>query len=122
MLAEADKLQHRFASEDKMTIQEYLDKRLQLYNEAGEIDDDAQVRRLHGGLDPLLAALIDLNRETTNKVSELKTKIATKEHSARAAWKQQQTWISQSARRYDERPRNNFERTRYQEGFQNRTY
>lgn len=61
-LLEADSLQHSFAVEDSMTLQEYIDRNLALNNDAGELDKDAMVQRLMFGADPALAKLTEKER------------------------------------------------------------
>jgi hypothetical protein len=54
-LSEADAVRHSFADESKLTVREYITKKTQLYQEAGEEQEDLIVKRMHEGLDPTLA-------------------------------------------------------------------
>jgi hypothetical protein len=54
-LSEADAIRHSFTDKSKLTVREYITKKTQLYQEAGDEHEDLIVKRLHEGLDPTLA-------------------------------------------------------------------
>jgi hypothetical protein len=87
-MLEADSLQHSFAAEELITLQEYIDQKLALYNKAGELDEDAMTQRLMLGADPALAKLVDMDRYHTS-VDDIKAQLTVREWAARKDWKKQ---------------------------------
>lgn len=85
MITEADQLSHSFADESSLPLQTYIDKKVSLYNEAGDVDEDQIARRIVLGLDPALAKLVDVryNRLT---VDDVKMQITSREYAARRDW------------------------------------
>jgi hypothetical protein len=86
-LKEADELTHSFAEESKFNVHQYITKKTQLYSEAGEVNEDLIVQRLHGGLDPTLAVAVQLS-SFQNTVAEFNMKVYAAEPSTRARFRQ----------------------------------
>ena len=102
-LIEADQLRHRFDDESALSLQAYIDKKIRLYNESGDIDEDAQARRLVQGLDSRLAKLLSLRPTADNTLQQLKTQIASREHIARRDWQEATEAAAKDLKRMDER-------------------
>ena len=86
-LKQADRMEHRFADESILDVRQYITKKAQLYNEAGEENEDLIVRRLHDGLDPTLAAAVPL-RSNNNTFFSFARKVYSAESAARAQFLQ----------------------------------
>jgi hypothetical protein len=59
-LVRADNIKHTFKDETTMDVRKYITVKQGLYTEAGETNADNIVRRIHDGLDPMLAACVQL--------------------------------------------------------------
>ncbi|KAK7992138.1 hypothetical protein PG988_000932 [Apiospora saccharicola] len=102
MLREADKLRHDFGQEDQLSLNGYFDKRVNLYREANEVDEDSMVRRIHAGLDPILKQRIQLRRDPSNNLADFRKEIAETEHDAREEWERQDKQRKASDKRIEE--------------------
>lgn len=85
IMKKADKMTHSFEKEDELPLRQYIDEKIYLYNEAGDVDEDAQVRRIHAGLDADLQASIAL-RSTNNTLENFKDLISRNEYNVRQRW------------------------------------
>lgn len=83
-MAEADDLNHSFADEDKLTLRQYIDRKLTLYNETGEMDEDAKARRIVMGVDPILANLIEIKEDCS--VDSVCQQFGSQEYAARRSY------------------------------------
>lgn len=86
LMAKADEMSHSFRDEERLPLRKYIDDKIYLYNEAGEIDEDAQVRRIHAKLDPELRAAITL-RAQRNKLEDFKQLVSRAEYNVRLKWR-----------------------------------
>jgi hypothetical protein len=86
-MRQADELRHHFG--DELDVHDYIDKKIRLYREAGNVDEDQIVRRVYHQFDPILHDMITLNRDT-NTLLELNTKVSEKLSSAEAKWKREE--------------------------------
>lgn len=84
IMQEADDLKHSFSDESQVDLKSYIDRKLTLYNEAGEMDEDAKARRLVMGVDPILANLITLDADTT--VDDICNQLSSREYTARRSY------------------------------------
>ncbi|KAL6898319.1 hypothetical protein GGI43DRAFT_428504 [Trichoderma evansii] len=84
-MAEADQLKHSFDTEDELSLQEYQDRKIGLYNEAGDMDEDAMARRLVMGVDPALGKLIDVDPDNLT-IERVKQQLVQREWTARRDW------------------------------------
>jgi hypothetical protein len=80
-------MQPRFDDETEMDGREHISRKYGLYREADETNQDNIVRRIHGGLDPTLAAAIPL-RGANNTMNDFQAKVYAAEHQARHQYKQ----------------------------------
>ena len=71
--AEADNMLHRFNGENS-DVREYMTRKMELYQEAGETSEDLMVRRIHAGLDPTLKTSVHLAR-LGNTFDEFQAKV-----------------------------------------------
>ena len=94
-MLEADSLCHSFATDTTLSLHEYIDKKIALYNEAGEMDEDAKARRLVMGVDPALSKLIDVHRFGVT-IDEIKAQLSAREWAARRDWSNQQDQVKSS--------------------------
>jgi hypothetical protein len=80
-LQEADHMQHSFDKESELPVRDYLRKKQALYIEAGEVNEDLIVRRLHEGLDPTLRLVVKL--DSTNTIERFTASVYAQEALAR---------------------------------------
>jgi hypothetical protein len=80
-LQEADQMKHSFDKEADLPVRDYLRKKQALYIEAGEVNEDLIVRRLHEGLDPTLRLAVKL--DSTNTIERFTASVYAQEASAR---------------------------------------
>lgn len=85
IMKKADRMTHSFEKENELSLRQYIDEKIYLYNEAGDVDEDAQVRRIHAGLDPDLQAAIALD-STDNTLEKFKDLISRNEYNVRQKW------------------------------------
>lgn len=76
---------HSFEKEDELSLRKYINKKIYLYNEAREINEDAQVRRIHTGLNSDLQAAIPL-KSTSNTLEDFKDIVSRNEYNVRQKW------------------------------------
>lgn len=96
-LKQADNMRHTFADETTLDVREYITRKIQLYNEAGEDKEDLVVRRLHEGLDPTLAAQVPL-KPYRNTIDDFCAKVYSAEPTARAQYNQYESMYARLAR------------------------
>ncbi|KAH7124582.1 hypothetical protein EDB81DRAFT_911483 [Dactylonectria macrodidyma] len=85
IMIEADNLRHSFREEDQLSLQAYIDKKIRLYNEVGNIDEDATARRILMGVDPALAKLVSLGHGDCT-IQHIKEQLTAREFAARRDW------------------------------------
>lgn len=81
-MEQADAIGYRFDRENTLPLQRYIDQKIHLYNEAGEVDEDAQVRCIDTKLDPALRTAIQLDRRN-NSLNDFRKQISSVEWSIR---------------------------------------
>ncbi|PFH62964.1 hypothetical protein XA68_10715 [Ophiocordyceps unilateralis] len=84
-MIEADQLVHRFDNEDELSLQAYIDRKIQLYNEVGNTDDDTVARRVLMGVDPALAKLVSLPSGRVT-IEEVKHQLISRQYAAKRDW------------------------------------
>ncbi|KAG5941963.1 hypothetical protein E4U53_007310 [Claviceps sorghi] len=89
MLMKADRLKHSFAKEDDLSLQDYIDQKIAMFIEAGNIDDDQIARRLVMGVDPSLAKLIDVSPALLD-IDDIKHQLTSRHYAAKSDWSRTQ--------------------------------
>lgn len=74
-LGEADALRYSLADDDHMDVFTYMDRKVTLYREAGEWDEDRIATRLHVGLDPALRCQVKLRKDRANTVDDIRQQV-----------------------------------------------
>ena len=128
---EVDNMTHRFENEGKeggLTVRDYITKKQSLYIEAGEENKDLIVRRLHRGLDPMLAAAVYLRTDRPNTLNHFTKIVYNQEHTARASYISLNTSTTKKIKdelkakaqeqRREPPPFNSFRRQNYQSPYQ----
>lgn len=79
IMKKADRMTHSFEKENELPLRQYINEKIYLYNEAGDVNEDAQVRRIHAGLNADLQAAIALD-STGNTLENFKNMISRNEY------------------------------------------
>ena len=82
---EVDKLQFQFFKEDTLGLQQYIQKKINLYEESGITDQDELVQRIWRGLDPIMMNSIR-PLAGDNSLEEFISALYEQEFSARRVW------------------------------------
>ena len=102
---EADAMQHSYEMEDNgkgKSVRDYVTKKRALYIEAGERNEDLIIRRLHRGLDPMLASAVHLRTDRPNTFEHFTREVYTQDPVARAAYDNQQKKIQDATKKQEE--------------------
>lgn len=87
LMQRADEMGHSFDRENELGLWAYIDEKVHLYNEAGDVDEDAQVRRIHAKLDPDLRVAVSL-RETGNTLADFRKSVQRNQFNVRQQWQE----------------------------------
>ncbi|KAG6023028.1 hypothetical protein E4U41_002103 [Claviceps citrina] len=97
IIGKADDLKHTFATEEELPLQDYIDRKISLYNEAGGIDEDQIARRLVMGVDASLAKLIDTSAPTVT-IDSVKQQLSARQWSAQRDWDETRKQITRQVK------------------------